>query len=145
MRAQFRSRLRIILAAVLVMAALVVVRLYFVQVVDGAAYALKAEHQSTGAGGLFDRGTIYFTRKDGTLISAATLATGYLVAVNPQLAKDPSAAYDAVAAEATTSVDKPTFLAIAAKPGQVYIEIAHHLSDAQGAALLAEKVPGVEV
>ncbi|MDE2057785.1 MAG: penicillin-binding protein 2, partial [Patescibacteria group bacterium] len=49
------------------------------------------------------------------------------------------------AAEATTSVDKPTFLAIAAKPGQVYIEIAHHLSDAQGAALLAEKVPGVEV
>src|SRR5204862_393339 len=97
MRTQFRSRVRIVLAAIIVVALLVAVRLYFVQIVHGADYDAKADRQfASGGGSLFDRGSIYFTRKDGTLLAASTLSTGFLIAINPQTLRDPEAAYDAI-------------------------------------------------
>ena len=79
MRAQFRSRIRFILGFLIVVTLGIFLRLYFVQIVHGEDYSLKADRQfSSGSSGLFDRGAIYFTRKDGTLISAATLSTGFL-------------------------------------------------------------------
>ena len=94
MRAQFRIRIRIVLAFVILGVLLIVTRLYFVQIVQGDDYSLKADRQfASGGSGLFDRGSIYFTRKDGTLISAATLASGFLVAINPQVVTDPETAY----------------------------------------------------
>ena len=146
MRAQFRSRIRFILALVLLVALAVLVRLYFVQIVHGEEYAQKANRQfASGGSGLFDRGAIYFTRKDGTLISAATLATGFLVAINPQTLTDPEAAYTALAAVASSTLDHATFLAAAAKTSRVYIEVAHHLSEEAGKALSLQRIPGIQV
>src|SRR3989338_4593422 len=144
MRAQFRFRIRVILAGVLLVAALILLRLYFVQVVYGEAYAQTGDRQfSSSASGLFDRGSIYFIRKDGTPISAATLQTGFLVAINPQTLADPEAAYTAIATTASsTMISKDAFLTSAAKKGVVYIEVAHHLDDASGQALSAEHIPG---
>src|SRR6185369_7580593 len=103
MRAQFRSRIRIVLAAIVLAALVVLVRLYFIQIVHGDDYSQKADRQfASGGSGLFDRGRIYFTEKDGTAISAATLSTGFLVAINPQILTDPEAAYTAIAAAAST-------------------------------------------
>ena len=131
---------------VLLVAFCILARLYFVQIVYGAAYAGKGDRQfASGSSGLFDRGSIYFTRKDGTHISAAALATGFLVAINPQTLLDPDAAYAAITSVATTSLSKSAFLAAAAKPNQVHIEVAHHLSDAAGAALVAKHIKGVSV
>jgi cell division protein FtsI/penicillin-binding protein 2 len=146
MRAQFRSRIRIILAAIVLFALLVVVRLYFIQIVHGDDYTEKADRQySSGASGLFDRGAIYFTSRDGTPISAATLSTGFLVAINPQILTDPEAAYTAIAAVASTTVSRDVFLADAARKGQVYIEVAHHVPDSAGQALSALSITGVQV
>ena len=146
MRAQFRTRIRIILALVVFAALLITARLYFVQIVHGTDYALKADRQFTSsASGLFDRGSIYFTRKDGTLISAATLATGFLVAINPQALGDAEVAYAALDAVAPGATDHDTFLAAAAKKNQVYIEVAHHLASDAGKALAAKRIPGVQV
>src|SRR3989338_1772116 len=145
MRAQFRGRIRLLLAGVLCIALLIIVRLYFVQMVHGANYRERGERQATGASGLFDRGAIYFTRKDGTLISAATLATGYLVAINPQLVTDPEAAYAAITAVASSTISRDAFFAAAAKKNQVYIEVAHHLSEAGGRTLSTQNIPGVQV
>ena len=117
------------------------------QIVYGDDYAQKADRQfSSGSGGLFDRGSIYFTRKDGTLISAATLSSGFMVAVNPQLLSDPEGAYAAIAPLAPSTVlSHDAFLAAAAKKNQTYIEVAHHLSDGDGKSLAAMKLPGVQV
>ena len=117
MRAQFRSRIRIVLAFIVLAAILIFVRLYFIQIVHGEEYAQKADRQfASGGSGFFDRGSIYFTRKDGTLISAATLATGFLVAINPQTLTDPEAAYAAISAAASsTLLTHDAFLAAAAK------------------------------
>ena len=68
--------------------------------------------------GLFDRGAICFTRKDGTLISAATLVTGFLAAINPQILLTPSTAYTALQTVVPDSISRDAFLAAAAKKGQ---------------------------
>jgi cell division protein FtsI (penicillin-binding protein 3)/stage V sporulation protein D (sporulation-specific penicillin-binding protein) len=146
MRAAFRSRIRIVLGILIVIGLLIVTRLYFVQVVDGSAYAEKADNQYAAAGGsLFDRGSIYFTTKDGTLVSAATLQDGFLVAINPQTMTDPQAAYAAVSAAASTTIPESQFLTDAANKQEVYVEVAHQLSESQGNALAAENVAGVEL
>lgn len=147
MRAQFRFRIRLILVCVVCVALLILMRLYFVQIVDGDKYAQKADRQfASGGSGLFDRGSIYFTRKDGTLISAATLATGFLIALNPQTLIDPEAAYATLLPFASsTLISHDAFLVASAKKGQSYIEVAHRLSDQQGQALAALKIPGIQV
>lgn len=146
MRAQFRSRVRFILGFVALAALLIVVRLYFVQIVHGAHYSDKADRQfASGSSGLFDRGSIYYTRKDGSLISAATLATGFLVAINPQVLADPEAAYQAISTAADTVLSREAFMAAAAKKNQVYIEVAHKVTDEKGALLSAKKISGVQV
>lgn len=146
MRAKFRFRIRLVLACIVLAACIVLVRLYFIQIVHGADYAQKADRQfASGGSGLFDRGSIYFTNKDGTNISAATLATGFLVAINPQLIEDPEAAYATVASIASSTLPHDAFITAAAKKGQVYIEVAHHVPEAEGQRLAALAVPGVQV
>lgn len=146
MRSQFRTRIRIVLAFVVFAALLIIARLYFVQIVQGDDYSLKADRQfASGGSGLFDRGSIYFTRKDDTLISAATLATGFLVAINPQVITDPEAAYAAIASQAPDMMNHDAFIAAAAKKNLVYVEVAHHLSDDAGRILSAKDILGVQV
>src|SRR3989344_385305 len=146
MRTQFRSRIRVILAVLLLAAFCILVRLYFVQIVYGEQYAQRGDRQfASGASGLFDRGSVYFTHKDGTPISAASLATGFLVAINPQTIEDPEAAYAAITHVATTTMSRAAFLAAAAKPNQVYVEVAHHLDEAARKALAAKEIKGVSV
>lgn len=146
MRAQFRLRIRLILLGVLLAAIAITVRLYFVQIVHGEEYASKADRQfAAGGGTLFDRGSIFFTRRDGTLISAASLSTGFLVAINPQTLADPDLAYAAIAEVASSSVSREAFMAAAKKKNQVYIEVAHRLPDSLGKALAAKAIPGVSV
>jgi cell division protein FtsI (penicillin-binding protein 3)/stage V sporulation protein D (sporulation-specific penicillin-binding protein) len=145
MRAAFRSRLRLVLALLILGGLLILVRLYFVQVVNGAEYALKADRQyASAAGALYDRGSIYFTRADGTQVSAATLSTGFLAAINPTQLKDPAAAYTAINQAASGTISHAFFDA-AATSTSVYVEIVHHIDQAAGAGLAAKKVPGVLV
>ncbi len=146
MRAQFRSRIRLILAFILFVSLFIIVRLYFIQIVHGQEYAEKADRQfAAGGSGLFDRGSIYFTRKDGALISAATLATGFLVAINPQTLRDPEAAYAALSAAVPDMLEYDVFAAAAAKKNRVYIEVAHRLSEEEGRLLADKDIPGVLV
>src|SRR3989344_2995663 len=98
MRRAIRIRLRLLSGILFVFAALIVLRLYFVQVVHGADYAPRAEKQYISASQeLFSRGTIYFTRKDGSTLSAATLTNGFTVAMNPEQLTDPEEAYGRLA------------------------------------------------
>lgn len=146
MRAQFRFRIRIVLACVVFGALFILGRLYFVQIVQGEEYSLKADRQfASGSQGLFDRGSIYFTRKDGALISAATLSTGFLVAINPQMLTNPELAYDAIAGASSNIIGKEAFMTASAKKSQVYIEVAHRLPSDAGESLSAKKIPGVQV
>lgn len=146
MRTQFRSRIRFVFAGIMLVAALVIIRLYFIQVVHGEEYSEKADRQfASGGSGLFDRGTIYFTTKDGSLISAGALSSGFLIAINPQTLIDAELAYRAIRSIATSTISHEAFLAAAGRKGQVYIEVAHHVGDTEGQMLAKKNIPGVQV
>jgi cell division protein FtsI/penicillin-binding protein 2 len=143
MRSAFRLKLRLFSGVIILFAVLIIIRLYFVQVVHGQDFSLKAEHQYASSQSPFDRGSIYFTRKDGTLISAAALTNGFRIALNPEVLKDADAAYAAVSG--STTVDKEAFFASAAKKDDPYEVVAEHVTETAGQAIADKKVPGVLV
>lgn len=144
MRRAFRFRLRILTLALFLFTALLITRLYFVQVVHGADYALRAERQYVNSSQqLYDRGSIYFTRKDGTLVSAATLATGFTIAIDPKRITDPDAAFAALGAHMPLEYDR--FIEAAAKKDDPYEVIGKRIDERAGRAISELEIRGVIV
>ena len=145
MRRAFRARLRIVCFCVIAFAVFLAARLYFVQIVQGEEFALRAERQYVNSSQkLFDRGSIFFTRKDGTLISAATLTNGFLLAIDPGAMKDAGVSLERISS-VLTDLDQETFLASAAKTDDPYEVIRRRLSEDEGRAIDAFNIPGVIV
>ncbi len=144
MRRAIRTKLRIISLGLFAVALLLVVRLYFVQIVHGHDYSLRAERQYVSSSQqLYDRGSIFFTRKDGTYLSAAGLATGFTLSMNPGLVRDPEATYTKL----TTylSLDRETFMASAAKTTDPYEVLAKRIPEDTGRAIEGANIPGINV
>jgi stage V sporulation protein D (sporulation-specific penicillin-binding protein) len=71
---RYVGRIRILTAAAALVALVIIGRLYYLQVMRGAEYARKADAQFVATRDpLLNRGTIYFTADDGSLIAAASL------------------------------------------------------------------------
>lgn len=69
-------------------------RLYFLQIMQGETYAARASAQFIEpASTLLDRGSIYFTDKNGDRITAASIKNGYAIAINPTKITDAEALY----------------------------------------------------
>ncbi len=144
MRRAIRGRLRFLSIGLFAVAALLALRLYFVQVVHGSEFSLRAERQYVSASQeLYDRGTIYFTRKDGTVLSAATLATGFTIAMSPKLVENPDAAYQALSAHVSLPYD--AFMASALKKDDPYEVLARRVDEDAGRAIEALDIPGISV
>ncbi len=89
MHSSFLSRIRIVSVLVGLIVLLIIVKLFFVQVVHSARYAALADHSyATPTGGVFDRGTIFFTERTDDRVAAATTLEGYQIEVNIAEAKD---------------------------------------------------------
>ncbi len=144
------------------MFALVLVgRLYFIQIVDGADFAGRATDQYTRpSSGLYDRGTIYFQDKTNTLIPAADLATGYTVAINPTLISGPLSVNSTSTLPATSTpqgiyqalnaivpLDQHTFLTDVAKgaAGDTYEQIADQVPQNEADSISALKIAAVGI
>lgn len=142
MRQTAITRIRIITALVMTISLLLVVRLYFVQVAYSAYYEERAQRQYVNTvQDLYTRGNIYFTTKSGERVSAATIKSGFLLAVNPTMITNPDAAYEAVADY--IDIDKGLFVTRATLPGRTYVEIADQLTTEAADAIKSYKVPGV--
>lgn len=145
MRRAFKFRLRILSGGIVFIALLLVVRLYFVQIVHGEEFALRAERQYVSSSQeLFNRGSIFFTNKDGTHISAATLATGFLIAIDPGRIGNAEEIYAAIA-KYVPDLDREKFLTSAAKKDDPYEVVAHRVGDDEGRLVDALEIPGVIV
>lgn len=139
------SRVGFLSIIILSVAIIIVCRLFFVQVVRGNLYRQEANNQYIGhqENGSLDRGGIFFQKKDGTLISAATLTTGYTLAINPSILKDVSGTYEKLSV--ITPLDKTTFLLRANKKNDPYEEIAKRLDDVTAKKIRDLKIEGVGV
>jgi cell division protein FtsI/penicillin-binding protein 2 len=117
-------------------------RLYLVQVVRGDAYQRDAMGQYVEASAeSSDRGSIFFTTKDGVLVAAAVMQRGWRIAINPQIIDDPDALFEALSA--VVPIDSERFFASAAKRDDPYEEVAFRLPDDAARVIREKKLPGV--
>lgn len=138
------ARLRCLAAVFLVAAGVLTAKLFFVQIVRGEDYKASADRQHEKPDGrIFNRGTIYFTDRDGRRVSGAALQTGYSLAINPVRLKEPGTVYDALTA--VVPLDRTDFFNRAGKSGDPYEEIASRLNEEQMMAITALNLPGVEL
>lgn len=144
MKKQVRARMRILALALFCAALFIALRLYFVQIVHGKDYQLRADRQYVSSSQeLFDRGSIYFSRKDGTLISAATLGTGFLLYTQPVKVRSASSTYEKL--NAITPIDPATYQKAMSRVEDPYEVLAHRVPDNEGRQIAALELPGISV
>lgn len=142
MRSKFLFRTRILWGLFVCAAVLMIVRLYFVQIVHGEEYQQDAQAQYVAEGSdEEDRGDIYFTAKDGELVPAAVMQTGWRIAIDPETLTDPQGTYAKL--NAIVPVDQTRFFADVAKAGDPYEEVAFQVADDQADAIRALNLTGV--
>ncbi len=141
------TRIRIISTLIFLFACLLCAKLYSLQIIYAGDFAARADRQYQRSSTSFDRGTIYFSDKDGHLISAATLKKGFILSINPatlQKATSTEAVFEKLSA-IITDLDKEDFYARAAKKSDSYEEIRKNLDEALGTQIAALKIPGVSL
>jgi len=118
------SRIHIIFSILFLFALVLAVRLFFLQVVHGDAYANKADGQYiTENSSIFNRGSIFFS--DGH--SAAIVHSGYIVAINPKKLEDRLEAFEKL--QLIIQIDEEEFMQKASKTDDPYEEIAHRITE----------------
>ena len=138
----FSLRVRFIFVGILLFAALLIVKLYFLQIVKGSDFSEKADRQYVNVSrSLFDRGNIFFTTKNGDLVSAATLKTTYILSINPKLIINPEDVYKKLSE--FLSIDAATFYSKATKKDDPYEEIQKRVSEDIIKKIEPLKIPGV--
>jgi stage V sporulation protein D (sporulation-specific penicillin-binding protein) len=142
MRTHLVARVRVLYAFFIIASIFLIARLYLVQIVHGDEYRQDAlgqyREQSPEAA---DRGTIYFTTKDGALVSAAAMQSGWRIAIKPQDIENIDETFTAL--NKLTPVDKERFYASAKKTSDPYEEVAFRVSDTAAKAIRALDIPGV--
>jgi stage V sporulation protein D (sporulation-specific penicillin-binding protein) len=139
-------RLRIITLGLLLFAFILVSKLYFIQIISGEEFEARAEHQYVAGVNFFDRGSIFFSTKDGLLVPAANVKSGFTLSVNPQmLSENPELEDIYQAVNAILPIDRELFMAKAKKQYDPYEEITKRLDPAIAERLQALKIPGISV
>ncbi len=140
----FQSRIRIISIFVFVFAIILVGKLFFVQIIHKNLYTEKADRQyATPSGDIFRRGSIFFSKKDASLVAAATISTGFKVALNTKDITDPEGLY--IALDPYIEMDHDTFITRASKKNDPYEEVAIHLSKEQADKISELGIKGVSI
>ena len=98
MKSNFLLRGRVIVFCLIIFSVALLLKLFLVQVARGNVYSDKADHQyATPSANIYERGTIYFATKDGQLVSAATQASGFKIAINLEKITNGENIYQALA------------------------------------------------
>lgn len=154
------NRLRFLSVCIIFFAAVLIGKLYMVQIVSGETLREKANHQYVAGADYFDRGSIFFTQKDGSLVPAATVKTGFILAINPEFFSKSGADTETIYKKLSEiiPIEKAIFDKAIAKTKDPYEELAKRISfedadkiralDIDGVALYTEKwrtYPGNEM
>ncbi|MEI8223645.1 MAG: penicillin-binding protein 2 [bacterium] len=138
----FHKRMYVPMVIMVLVVLVFIVKLFYLQIIHGRSYEQLADRQYvTTTSQVFDRGTIYFTQKDGTHVSAATLKSGFKLAVNGKLIDDPEKLYNAIGAD--LKIPKDQFIAMTGKKNDPYIELGTNLGTDVASKISDLKLPGV--
>lgn len=137
-------RIRLISIGFILFSLLLVTKLYYVQILSGDAFTERADRQYTRpVGGVFDRGSIFFESKDGTYMAAASLRTGYTIAINPKILKNSEGVYEKI--NALVPIDKKDFMDKVARTSDPYEEIAKRIEPEKAQAVDLLDINGVNI
>ncbi len=137
-------RIRIITGLVLFLSLILIFNLYKIQIVHSEYYLEKAERQYVHTKkDLYSRGSIFFTTKDGEQVSAASIRSGFLLAFNPGMIKDPAAVCEKLAPYLTITNER--CLDRASLQGRTYVEVELTLPDDVYEKVSALKIDGVQL
>ncbi len=144
MNARLRLRTRIVLISVILFAIGLTINLYWLQVVNGADYAKKAEIQYIRPDtSLLNRGSIFLNTKDGTKIQGATLKSGYKIYINPSILTEPKTVYQAISEY--IDIDKEDFDKKTSKVNDRYEELADKVPEKAALSIKGLKIPGLGI
>jgi stage V sporulation protein D (sporulation-specific penicillin-binding protein) len=119
MKAVQISRVGFLFGSIVFVALILLSKLFLMQVVHSDMYRTEADDQYIAhSSPVYDRGSVYFVEKNGTRISAATLRSGYVLAINPSVLKDTSSVYDKLSQ--IVEIDRDSFLMRAGKTDDPY-------------------------
>lgn len=144
MKSSFTVRSRILFVIILIPAFVFIAKLFLLQIIQKDFYKEKASRQySTPSANIFERGTIYFTHKDGRLFSVATQTTGFKLAINPTKLNNLEDIYEKLSTLIVINYEE--FMLKAGKSNDTYEEIAHKLTKEEADAISALKIPGLSI
>lgn len=137
------KRIKWIAAGLVLVSVVLIMRLYFIQIVHGSYFEEKADRQYTKKNGeVFDRGSIFFINKDGTEVSAATLKSGFTLAINPMQIEEVEDTFNLIST-VYPELDENKFIEKASKKDDPYEELATRIDEELGEKINALKIPGV--
>ncbi len=138
---KFLNPIRLISILIILAGFIFVLKLYDIQIVKHNEYVQIANNQYQRPQGFFDRGTIYFEDKDGNKISAATVKSGYILAINPELIVNKQDAYNKLSS-VVSGIDKTDFLDKASEQ-DTYEVIQKEVDSDTGKKIQALNISGV--
>ena len=137
-------RIRIITGMVLFLSLILIGRLYQIQILQHEVFYERAQQQYVHTvSDLYSRGNIYFSTKNDEKVSAATVQSGYLLAINPSRIEDPEGTYEAI--NSVYPLERDLFLIRANKKERTYYEIAKELTVEEADAIVALDLTGVQL
>lgn len=137
------SRIRLVSGCIIAVALICIAKLFYLGVIHGASYVERADRQyATPAGDVFERGSIFFKQKDGTLVSAASVVSGYQLSIKPFLIDDPDTTYALLTS--VISIERDLFNRAVSQKDQKNreVRIASRLTKEQADAVRALAIPG---
>jgi len=144
MKSKFQFRIRLLFLLIVAAASVLAVNLYIIQIVKGETYKEKAERQYVSPKeSIFDRGKIYFSNKDGTVVSAATIKTGFTLAISPKKLANPEDVYKKL--KAVLPINEAKFLMKASKKDDPYEELEKRIGEEKAKEIDSLDIQGVEL
>jgi cell division protein FtsI (penicillin-binding protein 3)/stage V sporulation protein D (sporulation-specific penicillin-binding protein) len=121
-------RIRVVVGVICLIAFLLLVRSYVVQIAHGNMYSEQAELQYVRTmDDLYTRGSIFFTNRDGTELSAAAIKSGYVLALDPSRITDAAGTCSQLAEVA--KIDQELCLVRAVLPDRTYVEFQSEIDE----------------
>lgn len=134
-------RFRWLSSFVVFFALILITKLFIVQILNGEAYSQRADNQyATPATGIFERGSIFFQKRDGQLISAATTISGFKLAIKPKEIINSEESFQQL--KEIIPLEYENFISRANKKNDPYEEIANHLNKEQADKISELKISG---
>lgn len=143
MRDAMVFRIRIITGLILMVALVLVGRLYYIQIIHNETYTERAERQYVQTtAGLYSRGNIYFTTKDNQPVAAASVRSGFTLAFNPRALVDPAQTCEKLLSHISISDERCRELATLDRS---YVEVERMLDRERANAIRDLNLRGVQL